>query len=90
MIENAMHELVITNQSKPNPKNFTKTPKISPKKGRKPRFECMKCMSKERNSGFRAHTKELKLGMGRKLNGQRDLQNKRCLDQVRREKDRDI
>ena len=29
-----MHELVITNQSKPNPKNFTKTqkPKKFPKK----------------------------------------------------------
>ena len=73
MIENAMHELVITNQSKPNPKNFTKTQKPQKfppkKKGRKPRSKRMKCMSKERKRVFRAHTKELKLGMGRKLNG---------------------
>lgn len=71
MLENAMHDHMITIRSKPNPKFFTKLQKPNfPKKNLKPRSTCMK---DEEKKIFRRHTNELKLGFGQKLEGMKDF-----------------
>ena len=77
MLENAMHDHMITIRSKPNPKFFTKLQKPNlPKQKLKPRSTCMKCMKDEEKKIFRTHTNELKLGFGQNLEGMKDFGEK--------------
>ena len=77
MLENAMHEHVITNQQSLTQKfqQKHKNPNC-PKKFKKPRSKCMKDEEKKR---FGPLTNKLKLGIGRKSEGMTDFGEERVL-----------
>ena len=81
--------------NKTQPKDFIKnikTPKLKKQKTKNKNLglKCMKCMKNEKKKRLRAHTKGLKLGLGRNLEGMKDFSEKeRFGSREKRERERE-
>ena len=87
-----MHEHEKAYQQNPAQRFYQKhkNPKIKKTKNKNLGLKCMKCMKTKKKKRLRAHTKGLKLGLGRNLEGMKDFSEKeRFGSREKRERERE-